>query len=97
MKIQQNLRKLCNRRITTWKAVEDVRISYGSCDVIFTDTLDHKPRVTAKSVPNFEQKQNRKNIVEQITAEVTHDPEMLKYTITSDETWVYGYDVEKHV
>jgi len=46
---------------------------------------------------NFEQKQNHKNVAQQMLAEATYDSEILKAIITCDETWVYGYDIETKV
>ena len=54
-------------------------------------------RVAAKFVPkllNFDQKQRRVDIAQELLNEVNNDPELLKTVITGDETWVYGYDVE---
>lgn len=54
-------------------------------------------RVAAKFVPkllNFQQKQHRVTIAEQMLADVADDPDLLKRVITGDETWVYGYDIE---
>ena len=55
---------LNNRRITIREVAEDVGISFGSCQKIFTDVLGIK-REAAKIVSkllNFEQKQNRMDI-----------------------------------
>ena len=56
--------------------------------------------VAAKFVPkllNFDQKQHRMNIAQELLNEVNDDPELIKRVITSDETWVYGYDIETKV
>ena len=85
-----------NRRITIREVVDDVGISFGSCQAIFSDVLGMK-RVAAKFVPkllNFDQKQRRVDIAQELLNEVNNDPELLKTVITGDETWVYGYDVE---
>ncbi|XP_018346773.1 PREDICTED: histone-lysine N-methyltransferase SETMAR-like [Trachymyrmex septentrionalis] len=85
-----------NRRITIREIADDVGISFGSCQAIFSDVLGMK-RVAAKFVPkllNFDQKQHRVDIAQELLNEVNNDPELLKTVITGDETWVYGYDVE---
>ncbi|UYV70067.1 hypothetical protein LAZ67_7001696 [Cordylochernes scorpioides] len=54
-------------------------------------------RVAAKFVPkllNCDQKQHRMNIANEILDSVRDDPNLLQRVITSDEGWVYGYDVE---
>ena len=43
---------LDNRRITNREVANDVGISFGSCQAIFTDVLDVK-RVAAKIVKKF--------------------------------------------
>ena len=54
-------------------------------------------RVAAKFVPklvNFDQKQHRINIAQEIFDSVRDDPNLLQRFIAGDESWVYGYDVE---
>ncbi|XP_029665557.1 uncharacterized protein LOC115236955 [Formica exsecta] len=85
-----------NRRITIREVADDVGISFGSCQVIFSDVLGLR-RVAAKFVLkllNFDQEQCRMDIAQELLNEVNDDPELLKRVITGDETWVYGYDVE---
>ena len=53
-------------------------------------------RAAAKIVPklfNFEQKQRRIDIAQEILATFNNDPDLLKKVITRDESWVYGYDI----
>ena len=55
---------LDNLRITISEIADDVGMSFGSCQAIFTDVLSMK-RAAAKIVPkliNFEQKQRRMGI-----------------------------------
>ena len=55
---------LNNRRITIRKVADDVGISFGSCQTIFTDILGMKS-AAAKIVPkllNFKQKQRRMDV-----------------------------------
>lgn len=63
----------------------------------FFGCFGHETCVAAKFVPkllNFDQKQCRMDIAQELLNEVNDDPELLKRVITGDETWVYGYDVE---
>lgn len=85
-----------NRRITIREVAEDVGISVGSCHAIFSDVLGMK-RVAAKFVPkllNFDQKNRRMSISQELLNDVNDDPDLLKRVVTGDETWVYGYDAE---
>ena len=85
-----------NRRITVREVAEDVGISIGSCHAIFSNNLGMR-RVAAKFVPkllNFDQKNRRMNIAQELLNDVNDDPDLLKRVITGDESWVYGYDVE---
>lgn len=85
-----------NRRITIREVAEEIGVSYGSCESIFTDVLG-LTRVAAKFVPkllNFQQRSYRQTIAENSLADVSDDPNLLSRIITGDETWVYGYDVE---
>lgn len=87
---------LANRRITVREVAEDVNISIGSCHSIITNSLGMS-RVAAKFVPkllNFDQKQHRINIAQELLDSVRDDPNLLQRVITGDESWVYGYDVE---
>ena len=83
---------LVNRRITA----EDLNISIGSCHSIFTNDLG-MTRVPAKFAPkllNFDQKQHRSNIAQEILDSVRYDSNLPQSVITSDESWVYCYDVK---
>jgi len=87
---------LKNRRITIREIADDLNISFGSCQSILTDVLG-MTRVSAKFVSkllNFDQKQRRMNIAQDMLNDVNDDPDLLKRVITGDETWIYGYDVE---
>ena len=53
--------------------------------------------VAAKFVPkllNFDQKQYRLSIANEMLEYVRDDTNLLQRVITGDESWVYGYDVE---
>lgn len=99
--IDENVKKvekmvLNDRRITIREVADEVGISIGSCHNIFSNVLGMK-RVAAKFIPkllNFDQKNNRMNIAQELLNDVNDDPSLLERVITGDETWVYGYDVE---
>ncbi|KYN11406.1 hypothetical protein ALC57_16419 [Trachymyrmex cornetzi] len=75
---------LKNRRITIREIADDLNISFGSCQSILTDVLG-MTRVSAKFVPkllNFDQKQRRMNIAQDMLNDVNDDPDLLKRVIT---------------
>ena len=43
---------------------------------------------------NFDQKQRRMNIAQEMLTMFNDDSDLLKKVITGDESWVYGYDIE---
>ena len=78
---------LNNRRITIREVADDIGISFGSCQEIFTDVLGRKP-VAAKIIPkllNFEQKQQHMDIIQKMLTTFNHDPDLLKKVIAGDE------------
>ena len=83
---------LDNHRITIREVADEVGISFGLCQAIFTDVLDMK-HAAAKIVSkllNFEQTQRRMDIAQEKSATFNNDPDLLKKVIIFDETWVYG-------
>ena len=51
--------------------------------------------VAAKIVPklvNFEHKQRRMDIAQEMLKTFNEDPDLLKKVITADESWLYGND-----
>ena len=81
---------LVNSRITVREVAEDLNISIGSCLSIFTNDLG-MTRVAAKVVPkllNFDQKQHRISIAQEILDSVRDDPNLLQRVITGDELWL---------
>ena len=79
---------LVNRRITVREVAEDLNISIGSCHSIFTNDLG-MTRVAAKFVPkllNFDQKQHRINIAQEILDSVRDDPNLLQRVITGGKS-----------
>ena len=87
---------LNNRRITIKGFSDDIAISFSSHKTIFTPVLGIK-RVATMIVPkllNSEQTQLRIDIAQEMFTTFNDDPHLLKNIITSDELWVYGYDIE---
>ena len=79
---------LDNRRITIIEDADFVNISFGLCQVIFTYILGKK-RASAKIVPkllNFEQKQHRIDIAQEMLTTFNDDPELLIKVTTGDES-----------
>ena len=62
---------LDNRRITIGEVVNDVGISFGSCQAIFTDVLGMKRTQIAAKLLNFQQKQRRLGDVHDIYRQST--------------------------
>jgi histone-lysine N-methyltransferase SETMAR len=88
-----------NRRLTVREVSEEVSICKSSCHTILTEKLKMH-RVGAKFVPRLlteEQKQNRVTVSQELLDRSNNDEKFLKNVITDDETWVYGYDVERKV
>ena len=89
-----------NRRITISEVADDVGISLGSCQVIFVDVLGMK-HAAVKIVPKFQnsrQKQSRLvDIAQEMLTTFNGDPDLLKKALTSDESWMHGYDIEIRV
>ena len=95
--IDQVLEKVLeDRRLTVQEIVAEVEISTGSVHSILTVELNLL-RVSAKFVPKLltkQQKELRKEISKDMLDLANYDPEFIKTTITGDENWVYGYDLE---
>ena len=54
-------------------------------------------RAAAKIVPNlinFEQKEHRMDIAQEMLMTFNDDTDFLKKVITGDKSWVYGYNIE---
>ena len=84
-------------RTTIREVADDVSISSGTCQAIFMDALDIKS-ATAKIVPkllNFEHKQCCMGSAQGMLTTFNDDPDLLKKRLTVNESWVYGYDIEK--
>ena len=74
-------------------------MSVGWCYEIISGILGMR-RVSVKFVPkllNFDQKNRRMSIAQELLNDVNDDPDLLKRVITGDESWVYSYDIETKV
>ena len=56
--------------------------------------MKHATAKIAPKLQNFEQKQHRMDIAQEMLKTFKDDPGLLKNVITGDEAWVYGYDIE---
>ena len=75
---------LDTRRIIIRAVADDVRISFGLCQAIFTDVLGMK-RAVANIIPkllNFEQKQLLMDIAPEMLTTFNDKPDLLKKVIT---------------
>ncbi|XP_067947061.1 papilin-like [Watersipora subatra] len=85
---------MCLAYFPSWgsQAGKCVSFIYGGCS-----GNENRFSVAAKFVPrllNDDQKQRRIDICSKLKTAVLHDPDFLKTVITTDESWVYGYDPE---
>ena len=71
---------LDNRRITIREVADDIGISFGSCQAIFTSVLDMKlaEEKIVKKMLNFERKQRRMDIPQEMLTTFNDDRELLK-------------------
>ena len=73
---------LDNRRITIREITDDVRISFGSCQAIFTDVLGMKSaavKIVLKLL-NFEQKKKRRmDIAREMLTTFNDDPDLFNW------------------
>ena len=74
-----------NRRITIREVADDVGISFGSCQAIFTDVLGIK-RVAAKIVPKLLNFLAKKNFAQEMLTTFNDDRDLRKKIITGDES-----------
>ena len=82
---------LDNHRITIIEIADDVGISFGSGQAIFTNVLGMN-RTAEKIVPkllNFEQKQRRMDIAQKMLMTFNGDPDLLNKVITGDEPFFF--------
>ena len=82
--------RLDSHRITIRVVADDVDISFGLCEAIFTDLLGMK-RAAAKIVPkllNFKQKQRRMDIAQEILTTFNDDSDLLKKVKAGVESWL---------
>jgi predicted DNA-binding protein YlxM (UPF0122 family) len=85
-----------NPHLTVREIAEERNISIGSCHDILTTKLEMH-RVVSKFVPRLltlDQRESRIAICQELLDRTSEVENFLKRNITSDETWVYGHDVE---
>jgi hypothetical protein len=78
------------------EVADEAGISKTTCQGILTPNLGTHP-VAAKFVPrrlSLDQKHNRVDVSRELVERANADENFEKNTVTGDETWVYGYDVE---
>ena len=88
---------LDNHRITIRESADNVGITFGSCQAIFVDVLGNcikRQRRMFKKLKNFKQKQRCMDITEEMLTRFNDGLDLLNRDIPSDESWVYGYDIE---
>ncbi|KAL4092021.1 hypothetical protein QTP88_026604 [Uroleucon formosanum] len=86
-------------KLTVREVANEVGISICTCHLILSDALGMK-RVSAKLVPKLLTEEQMEHCIEvclDLKNRVSNDPCFIKSIITSDETWVYGYDPETKV
>jgi hypothetical protein len=73
-----------------------VGVSYGTCHGILSDILGVR-LIAARFVPRLltdDRKQHWLEISVDLEEHVRNDPDFLSKVITSDESWIDGYDPE---
>ena len=74
---------LDNLRITIREIADDVDISFGSCQAIFTDDLDTKRGEDCSNTTSHV------DIAQEVLTKFNEYPDLHKNDITGDESWVY--------
>jgi hypothetical protein len=85
-----------NHRLTVQEIAEESNISTGGCHDILTTKLEIH-WVVSKFVPRLltqDQRESCVAICQELLDCTEEDKNFLKRIITSNETWVYGHDVE---
>jgi len=93
-RIQELIRQ--DQRRTICDIVEEVEVGYGTCQRVLPEELGMHC-VPAKFVPRIltaDQKQQGVNFCTELCQLASNDETFLSRVITSDESWVYGYDPE---
>ena len=67
-----------NRRISIQEVADSVDISFGLCQANFTDVLGMKCAATKVVLLNFEQKQRRMDIAQEMLTMFNNDQDMIK-------------------
>jgi len=86
--------------LTVFEGGEEAGISKTTCLEILTENLGMH-HVAAKFMPHQmseDQKQNRCiDVTKELVDLANADENFLKNIVTSDDTWIYGYDIETKV
>jgi hypothetical protein len=85
--------------LTAWEIAKECNILIGSCHDILTTKLEMH-WVASKFVPRLLTQDQRGSQVancQEHLDRASEDENFLKRIITSDETWVYGYDMETKI
>jgi histone-lysine N-methyltransferase SETMAR len=87
---------LADRRQTIHNVCEVVGLSYETVQSILSDSLNMR-HISARFVPRLlsdNQKTLRISVCMELKQQARDNPNFISSIITSDETWVYGYDPE---
>ncbi|XP_072144691.1 protein GVQW3-like [Dermacentor andersoni] len=93
-----NAEVMRDRRVTIQEIAEEVGISTFSAHSIMTEYLAMK-RVAPKFVPKLltmEQEQLHVEVSQDMLDFTNSDPDFTNAIITGEESWVYGYDPDRH-
>jgi hypothetical protein len=87
---------LDKRRITIREISDELGPSFGLEQSILTGDFDmtHVPVKFVPKLQTVEQKQTHLTVDRDLLQYADHDANFMKTIITSDESWVYGYDPE---
>ena len=80
---------LDNRRNTIREIADDVSISFGSYQAMFTNVLGMK-NAAVKIFANL----SKNNIAWTLLTTINDNPDLLKKVIAGGESWVHHYDIE---
>jgi hypothetical protein len=85
-----------DRRLTVRLVANELNMNKNAVHQILIDHLDMR-KVCAKMVPKNltdEQKENRRNICQELLDRLETEPDFMYRAITRDESWVFEYDPE---
>jgi hypothetical protein len=88
---------LDNQRMTIREFSDKLGLSFGLVQPIVTEDLGMKC-VSAKFVPKLltvKQKENQLAVARDLLQCADQDANFMRTIVTGDESWVYGYELEK--